>query len=666
MAVGRCVSVWNSWGWLLFVLCVFASKYIVCATSASNGKEQAPSFTCDQVRELFEGDFGAPAALHLQPQHESEQSMCRGGAEGGGPHSTCCSLHTEDKFAQLGEKRLKEQVRTRNHALKKHLTNFLARYQDLIAQLVMEAQNRTSVFLTRLHKIPWAQHEAEVREFFSGLLTIVRGGPAAESLLEETLRQFFSRLFPSVFNYVLTVQGQQTRQPISDDYRACLTRYAEQIQPFGNQPDVILKQLRHTVRHAIVFQAALKTFTDSLTLVEGVSMDTSCRHALLRLQVCPGCRGVSSKDHQVKPCGGLCLNVMRGCLARMSELSSSWDDLVVAFENVQVGMMGRHDLQKTLLYMDMNVSEAIMMAMTDNSTRIYDEVRVKCGHLSHHINNNNNDDDNTAGEKEGGGGGGVGEERHTDTTTSTIIPAGSSEAIPARHVHRVQGFQQEVRGVLRYLEDSRGLFHRLPDSLCLDPARFAQDMQASLCWNGTSVSRYMGQVPEANFLSQVQHNQEVKVTLRVMDADREYLLVKETLTHMRRNLSNLLNSELMLGDDPIHRKVGGGGGGGGAGAGAGGREGSGGDLYQPVIVDDEDLVAGYGSGSGSGSGDDSSEDTGREHTSKPDDTHIDPPRPTRPTTPSSSHRATFSPALLLLLLLLLPCVLAQRLDLPFQ
>ena len=40
---------------------------------------------------------------------------------------------------------------------------------------------------------------------------------------------------------------------------------------------------------------------------------------------------------------------------------------------VQVGMLGHHELQKILMYLDMNISEAIMMAM-DDSPRIYDEV----------------------------------------------------------------------------------------------------------------------------------------------------------------------------------------------------------------------------------------------------------------------------------------------------
>ncbi|KAL8612364.1 hypothetical protein ACOMHN_020120 [Nucella lapillus] len=345
-----------------------------------------------------------------------------------------------------------------------------------ITQLVSEAQNRTSVFLTRLHKIPWSAHEAVVKEFFSALLRIVKGGGAAarDPPVEETVRDFFTGLFPPVFSHVLTLQGQEEREEMNSDYNSCLKRYAEQIQPFGNQPDVILKHLRHTVKHALVFQDALKVFTDSITTSEGARMTASCRHALLRLQVCPGCRGMSVSE--VKPCRGMCLNVMRGCLAKTSEISSSWDDLIVAFENSQVGMMGRHDLQRSLLYMDMNVSEAIMMAMGD-SRRIYDEVKVKCRHLAHEAHNGNNDGDSSP--------------QHHPALPAPVplIPEDASEVIPSRNVQRLQGFRQELRSLVKFLEDSKGLFNRLPDSLCQDSHRFGQDMQSSACWNGTSVGR---------------------------------------------------------------------------------------------------------------------------------------------------------------------------------
>ena len=64
-----------------------------------------------------------------------------------------------------------------------------------------------------------------------------------------------------------------------------------------------------------------------------------------------------------------------------------------------------------------------------------------------------------------------------------------SEAIPPRNSDLLQTFHQEVRSLVRYLEDSRGMFNRLADALCQNPAEYSQDMQSSTCWNGTAVGK---------------------------------------------------------------------------------------------------------------------------------------------------------------------------------
>lgn len=566
------------------------------SNSGSSGDTRASSFssfTCDQVRELFEGGVGYPTALHSEPAPESESSLCRRG--GARREYSCCSEDTETSLGEIVEKKLKQNVHRQNGALKKRLNTTMTRYQERLRQLSAEAENRTAAFLSRLHKIPWAEHRPVVANLYRGLQTLVTEGPVSPGPggeVDDLVRDFFVNLFPAVFSYVLsTREPGAERHPISPDYHACLKRYADQIQPFGNQPDRLLRHLRRSLRHAQAFQDTLRTLVDAMTSTEAASLELSCRRALVRLQVCPGCRGLSVRTPAVKPCRGLCLNVMRGCLAKMSEISSSWDDLLVAFENLQVGMQGHYDLQKVLIYLDMNVSDAIMMAM-DDSPRIYDEVRVKCQDVSR-----------TAAS-----------DSSPTPAPLPLLPEGygdvvSQAAIAPRNTQAVRDFRQDMRGLVKALEDSKGRFNRLPDSLCEDDKVFAQDMLSADCWNGTTVGRYMEQVPEANFLSQVQRNKEVGVSL--VDPDFRFLQVKESLTHMRRNLSGLLNREIMQGDSPYgmpptpYKSL--------------DREGSGRMYHQDVIVDDEDLVA-YGSGSGSGSGE--GPDDGGQGTSKPDDTLI--------------------------------------------
>lgn len=349
-------------------------------------------------------------------------------------------------------------------------------------------------------------------------------------------------------------------------------------------------------------------------------MDSNCTHALVRLQVCPGCGGVSLKGAEVKPCRALCLNVMRGCLAKILGISSSWDDLVVEFENLEIGMMGQHELQKMLMYLDTNVSTAIMTAMED-SARIYDEVKIKCQSIPH------TDDSATP----------------LRAPTAFSSSAAGELDVPSGRVDTLQNFHAEMKSLVKYLDDSKGMFNRLADDLCQSDKEYDQVMHSDRCWNGTHVGRYMASVPEANFMSQVQHNKEVLISL--LDRDFKFLVVRDDLIHMRKNLSNLLNSDVMLGDHPYtpaYKNVA-----------ASLQEGSGQKPgYPEVIIDDEDL-AGYGSASGSGSGDDQTEETPVE---KPVVTKA-PTKPTRPPPLPGSASTTVMPVVTFIVL----CVLHHRL-----
>lgn len=557
---------------------------VACVLCDSGSHKTTSNFSCDQVRELFEGKLGSPSALLPAPHHETESSICRHGSKSG--HLSCCTVETEERFSEIAEKRLKESVRTRNHALKKHIRNILAKYQDRLTFVLSDAQNRTSHVLTHLYKVPRAEHEAAVTGFFTSLERTLLAQDVDR--LEEIVRDFFKNLFPPIFNFVLSSQGQGETRHNTPEYRECLTMYADQIQPFGNMPDLLLKQLRRSFQHALVFQDSLTTLVNSITATEAVNMDGDCRRALVRLQVCAGCRGVSTKGAEVKPCRGLCLNVMRGCLYKIAEISSSWDDLVVAFENLQVGMMGHHELQVLVMYLDMNLTDSILMAMED-SPRIYDEVLVKCEKIK------------------------AVAPADADRKLPTV---GDSLHEPNRPTALLHEFRSEVKALIKFLEDSKGMFNRLADEVCQDNAEYDQDMQSDTCWNGHSVGRYMEQVPEANFLSQARLNSEVKVSVT---PDYSLLQVKDTLTHMRRNLSSLLNAELMMSDSPYNKPY----------KHVASSEGSG--LYRTdVIVDDEDLVS---SGSGSGSGDKGREDDDEDETTKGSGVVI-PEKTPRPTTAS--------------------------------
>jgi len=61
---------------------------------------------------------------------------------------------------------------------------------------------------------------------------------------------------------------------------------------------------------------------------------TSCIHAATRLTYCPYCRGLAD----VIGCHGYCLNVMRGCLATVSDVNDVWNRFVGAYETFKAAI----------------------------------------------------------------------------------------------------------------------------------------------------------------------------------------------------------------------------------------------------------------------------------------------------------------------------------------
>lgn len=60
---------------------------------------------------------------------------------------------------------------------------------------------------------------------------------------------------------------------------------------------------------------------------------------------------------------------------------------------------------------------------------------------------------------------------------------------PLRSVDVLPRYKDEFRTLIKYLEDSKGMFNRLADNVCQDSVEYEQDMQSVRCWNGSTVGR---------------------------------------------------------------------------------------------------------------------------------------------------------------------------------
>ncbi|BFZ00715.1 hypothetical protein BsWGS_03754 [Bradybaena similaris] len=501
--------------------------------------------SCRRAKEVYVKHVGPADDVPVSPISDASLNECSSTLKH--THSaSCCNSNMESKFLLASADYIRQHIQMSNTNLKARITQSLNLYQEHLRLSMQEAHNKTADTLATLYKIPKEIHSRTLDAFFQQLNRYLLG--SNELSLTDIIDNFFVNLFPSVFDYVLSDPSKPKTG--HSGFHTCLIEHYKDIQPFGNAPKHLGTKIKYAFRRARIFTETLQVMISTIGSTDNIAVDKECRKAITRLEFCSLCTG----ELEAKPCRGMCLNVMRGCLAGVSEISSSWDELVVAFENLHLGMFKQNNAQELLSYLDGNVTDALLQAMDDGPI-IYSRVTSLC---------------RESNQSEG----------ETALFRKVFTPESQQVSHPSSRIHSIR---KDITSLITQLEDSKGFLQRIADGLCRKAVDYDQEMQSDKCWNGSAVGRYMHAVPEANMISQAQHNMEVRITLI---PDTNLLQVKDTLTHMRRNLSILHNEELMLSDETYKTVVGSGGG-----YSTQGRD---------TTIDDEDLAAGV---SGSGSGD---------------------------------------------------------------
>lgn len=240
---------------------------------------------------------------------------------------------------------------------------------------MQEAHNKTSDSLTNMYRIPKDAHKKPLDSFFHHLNLYLMGSSNVQ--LTDIIDDLFSGLFPAVFDYVLSDPAKLKHG--GHDFHKCLQKHHSEIQPFGNVPKHLGKKLKCSFQRAKMFTESLIVMLSAINSTDNLVVHKDCKRAVTRLQFCSLCSG----EVEARPCRGLCLNIMRGCLSGISEISSSWDDLVVDFQNLYLGMFKHSNAQELLLYLSGNITDAFLHAL-DDGPRVYTRVS-NCNRVSYRV-----------------------------------------------------------------------------------------------------------------------------------------------------------------------------------------------------------------------------------------------------------------------------------------
>lgn len=498
MSRGVCPRV-NSRRFLLWTVLA-----VVCAVNVCH----VDAYSCHEVRTAFQlRQVGPVNRVPETPGTDVDLLVCKHQ----GP--SCCTRKMEESYQFAVKRETLHNIQSYSYELEHLISSHADAFQDMFQYLLSFSQGDLSSLLEGTYSSLSRHALPHVNQLFSSLSQYLRG---ANVSVEAAVHQFFNNLFPLV--YTQLINPEMDRDLVWSQMGDCLRMIRQDVNPFGSHPAAMAQELAGNLGTGRQLGLALAEGLEVINATEHISLSKECVKGLVKMVYCSHCRGLTL----IKPCIGYCLNIMRGCLASLSELDQSWRRYTTLLEQLTHAMAAQHSMELALLGVRGKVNEALLYAQLHGPV-ITPTVDKVCG-LS-------------VRERTGM------KPTSSEVTTSTInssTPAPSaSQPLSEQWLGKLANLRSSLplkpskinehnlrtlfRDFLAYVRRYRSFFLALPEMLC-EGENVVGD---STCWSGSDVvESYTSRVVE-NGLHAQRQNPEVKVRT----PDPSLIEVKERLEH---------------------------------------------------------------------------------------------------------------------------------------
>ncbi|XP_074768718.1 glypican-5-like isoform X2 [Athene noctua] len=437
--------------------------WLLAAAGLCGGVAAGKSPSCHEVRTAFQlRQIGPLKLVPDVPTAESDLQICQHRAP------TCCTKKMEESYQAAVRRERTQSIQALNFELKYMIVGHITAFQEAFESLLRFAENRTSSLFETAYR-PMAKEAAEpVKELFTDISLYILG---AETTVESAVLRFFDSLFPLVYSRLINPGITD----LSEDYTECLRLTRQDINPFGRYSKNMVTELSKSLWASRMLSQALSLGIEVINTTEHAALTKECSKALVKMQYCPHCQGLTL----IRPCVGYCLNVMRGCLASVSELDAQWREYISTLEYLTNEMAASHDLEIALTGIRNSINEAILHAQL-NGPQLSATVDKVCGQPKQQEGNLSAD--NIVPVKEA-------------TETQTFVMAHAS-------------LNNKRREFINYMKRSRTFYASIAERLC-DGDLVMRD--SSTCWNGEDVVESYTSRVVANGLKAQINNPELKV-----------------------------------------------------------------------------------------------------------------------------------------------------------
>nr|XP_046263314.1 glypican-5 isoform X1 [Scatophagus argus] len=487
------------------------SFWILSAVIFAANVIDVDAYSCHEVRTAFQLRQVGP--LHRVPETpgtDVDLLVCKHQ----GP--SCCTRKMEESYQFAVKRETLHNIHSYSYELEHLLSGHSDAFQDMFQYLLSFSQGHLSSLLEGTYSSLSRHALPHVNQLFSSLSLYLRG---ANVSVEASVHQFFNNLFPLVYTRLINPGSIMTGNEMGD----CLRMIRQDVNPFGPHPAVMAQELAGALGAGRQLGLALEEGLEVMNATEHVSLSKECVKGLVKMVYCSHCRGLTL----IKPCVGYCLNVMRGCLASVSELDQPWRRYTSLLEQLTHAMAGHHSLELALLGVRGHVNEALLYAQLHGPliTATVDKV---CGLSTGEPSSMQPTSP---------------EVTTSSLTSSSPLPSATpSKPLPEQWQGQLAHLRSSFplkpsknnkhslrtlsREFLMYLQRYRSFFAALPEMLC-EGENVVDD---STCWSGDDVvESYSGRVV-GNGLHAQRQNPEVKVRI----PNPTLAEVKERLEHFNQ------------------------------------------------------------------------------------------------------------------------------------
>ncbi|KAM9385767.1 glypican-5-like [Pholidichthys leucotaenia] len=339
-----------------------------------SGCRSAAADSCHEVKTAYMmRQIGPVELVPDRPRPDESLRVCIH------PGPSCCTSKMEDNYMAAVRSETQQKMRSYSFELKYLIAGHSKAYHETFESLVSFTSNLTSTLFDSAYSVLASDCRPLLLQLFSEVKHHLSGD--SDSSLENAVRRFYNDLFPLVYRRLLNPGighiSSHSFATLSPSYDDCLRMTRQDVSPFGLHPHLLVSSLSRALGPGRALSRLLRLAGEVVNATDRALLSRECGRGLVRMQYCSHCRGLTL----IRPCTGLCINIMRGCLVGVSELGVPWGNLVILLQRIAATLAtssNHNSMELALLAVRNHVNDAILHAQL-HGPRITATVEKVCG-----------------------------------------------------------------------------------------------------------------------------------------------------------------------------------------------------------------------------------------------------------------------------------------------